>query len=488
MTRQGVAADYATTQSGGALGVLASLLIAISYLVWWGTNDVQANAVTIGLAAAIASLIVVSAVMAATNTGKAWAGLLAVGLWIFLVVSIGGLFAAAAATHTQGLVVTAINVRMVRTGAAVAFYAVAILAVRYRWIILPMAEMTHGDSVFPASPRQAGVLPAVSPLSDGYFISGDQEFRSKWIAAVRSADTAMEIEWMIARAYAETAGVEGLKASRKLLGEALVKRNGKSGETITEVAESRLMRQHAWNVALTVLNASASRSIFLTKVQNQLCVFTLILLGAVAVFSTLGWAAPMAVAGAAAIIFRIRDLTPIGDPSGFNGGARWMALLMTPLTGAVSAVLGLTVVNALANVGVFSTDLAKSLDTIPGINLVTATKPLGALVLGLAVAFGWSARLLDDMLKKLTAALEKQPDEKSPDCAVPKTRDTGAKEEQDGEEGDEDETDEEDATTKPESKPEGGDGVPGRKRMLTVTIAFELPHSLRSKERARSKN
>ena len=144
------------------------------------------------------------------------------------------------------------------------------------------------------------------------------------------------------------------------------------------------------------------------KVQNQLCIFALILISVVGVFSAMGWAVPMMLAAAAAIVFRIRDLTPVGNTKTYDGGARWMALFLTPLIGAASAVLGLIVIAALSYSHILSAEVSQYLKGIPTLRLEPRTYPFGPLVLGLAVAFGWSARLLDDLLKSLTAAVDKQ--------------------------------------------------------------------------------
>lgn len=384
-------------------GLLASLLAACVYLGWWLTNGSHSNSLTIMLAAVLGSLVIVSALHLATS--GAVVHLLAVGLWTFLALSVGGLAAAATATRTDILVVNTITIRMVLTAAAVSGYAVAILGVRYAWILRPMAQVTAGSAVFPDAP--SAEYPPVSPLSDGYFLHERQVAQSKWIRSIQalsgSPDKARH-EWMLVEAYDAVATEAGRAISAEVLGNEIAGKK-MAGTTGTDAA---LIRQHALLVAIHQSDVTAGRSIFLMKVQNQLCVFALILLGVVGVFSALGWAVPMLLAAAASILFRMRDLAPVGKTTSYDGGARWMALFLTPLTGAVSAVLGLTVISALADVHILSAEVSKYLENIPELRLDARSYTFGPLVLALAVAFGWSARLLDDLLKSLTAAVDKQ--------------------------------------------------------------------------------
>ncbi|MEO7588907.1 MAG: hypothetical protein ABIS84_12865 [Arachnia sp.] len=382
---------------------MASLLAACVYLVWWLANGSQTNSLTIMLAAVLGSLVVVSVLHMATS--GAAVRLLAVGLWIFLALSVGGLAAAATATRTDILVVNMITIRMVLSAAAVSSYAVAILGVRYAWILRPMAQVTAGSTVFPDAPSDE--YPPVSPLSDGYFLHERQVAQSKWISSIQalsgSPDKARH-EWMLVEAYDAVATEAGRAISAEVLGNEIAG-NKTAGTTETDPA---LIRQHALLVAIHQSDVAAGRSIFLMKVQNQLCIFALILLSVVGVFSALGWAVPMLLAAAASILFRMRDLAPVGKTTSYDGGARWMALFLTPLTGAVSAVLGLTVISALADVHILSAEVSKYLENIPELRLDARSYTFGPLVLALAVAFGWSARLLDDLLKSLTAAVDKQ--------------------------------------------------------------------------------
>ncbi|MDO5745993.1 MAG: hypothetical protein Q4P23_16180, partial [Micrococcaceae bacterium] len=393
---------------GAFLGFLAALLLAGSYVWWWLRNDGQPNAVTICLAMAIASLITVHIFLALTKLASV--RLLAAGLWIFLTVSLGGLVAAAVLNQTQALVVNALNLRMVLTGAGVALYAVGILGVRYWWIILPMSEMARASVQFPELPLAKDSNTEVSLLTDGYFVTEDLKAQSTWITSIknRAQGTAAD-EWMLARAHVAADEQGGLKASGEAIAAAF---SGNKGWEMTG-AEKRTLRQHALVVALNAPDTASANNIFLMKVQNQLCVFAMILLAATAAFSSLGWTAPMGVAAIAAVVFRMRDLTPMGKPGSYDGGARWMALFMTPLTGAVSAVLGLIVLSALAHAGIFSTKLATDLELPSKIELTVLSFEFTPLMLGLAVAFGWSAKLLDSMLKTLTETVEQKGDDKA---------------------------------------------------------------------------
>ncbi|HMQ65011.1 MAG TPA: hypothetical protein PJ992_01880 [Arachnia sp.] len=89
------------------------------------------------------------------------------------------------------------------------------------------------------------------------------------------------------------------------------------------------------------------------KVQNQLLALIFILLTLVLAFGVLGWGMPILVGALTALLVRIRDLSPKGDGNNIDGGPRWMALLLTPLVGAASAMLGLIAATALVQLKVF---------------------------------------------------------------------------------------------------------------------------------------
>lgn len=328
--------------------------------------------------------------------------LIAVGLWTFVVVSLGG-FGAVSAANTPLLTVTPISIRVVATAAFVAVYAVAVLWVRHRWILRPSAQLAVGSTTFPDGPGLA--YPPVSLFSDGYFLHEYQVSKSNWIQAIKdTADDPAKLRFEAERAYAEAEGIKSLKSSREALEGML------SG---SKEMDSDQTRHHALVIAMRAPDFWTTTHIYIGKVQNQLLVFTFLLLGAAAVFGVLGWGLPMAFGAAAAIVFRIRALTPLGDKKSFDGGARWMALFSTPLTGAVSAVLGLIVLSALRELGIVGDKVVIGISNMGG----PSSDPLifKPLALAFAVAFGWSAKLLDTMLGKLTKSVEGTKDDDK-DC------------------------------------------------------------------------
>jgi hypothetical protein len=285
---------------------------------------------------------------------------------------------------------------MLVNAGVVALYAVAVLAVRQWWIMRPIGTWMIAADNFPKTPGDWDVS-GVSPGSDGYFGRERQIAHLKWLEDILTADNERKVRFEAARAYVEAADMDGLDDERSALRSMLLDPGKWDPERV---------RHNARVIALTVPERRVAASIFLTKVQNQLCVFTFVLLGAVAFLGALGWAAPMGLAAVAAIVFRIREIAPLGAPKKFDGGPRWMALFMTPLTGAVSAVLGLTAVAALAHLKIFSDSLNAELTQVPGVGLNLEAPTFSPVVLGLAIAFGWSAKLLDTMLGKVTDALD----------------------------------------------------------------------------------
>lgn len=319
--------------------------------------------------------------------------LLAVGLWTFVVLSVGGLGAVYVA-DTPLLAVTALNIRVVATAAFVALYAMAVLWVRHRWILQPSAQLAVGSTLFPGGPKETD--PPVSLFSDGYFLHEYQVSKSNRINAIRNAaDDSEELRLEAVRSFVEAEGIGSLKTSQDALKGMLFG---------SQRMDSELVRHHALVIAMAAPDLRTCTVIYIGKVQNQLFVFTFLLLAAAAVFGVLGWGLPMAFGAAAAIVFRIRDLTPLGDKKSFDGGARWMALFSTPLTGAVSAVLGLMILGALAEMEILGTAVSGAITSMEvPLSDPLAFKPIS---LAFAIAFGWSAKLLDSMLGKLTHAVE----------------------------------------------------------------------------------
>ncbi|MGD8216438.1 hypothetical protein [Aestuariimicrobium sp. Y1814] len=383
----------------GFLGSLPSIVLAAAFALWLVRHPSGANAVTLALGSAIALLVITHLVLMSRTSGTApgrgqvFAQLLLVWLWTFLAVALGGLLMVAVHTGTGTLLVSTLNVRMLLVGAVVAGYVVLVLAVRYRWILVPSMELATGAVTFPLAPED---YPTISLLSDGYFLHQYLAERAKWLDDITSAPDA-ELAFQTTRAIAAANGNTSLDTARKALEGSL-----DGSVTLTPARARQLMQQ----VALTTLGEERRRFIFLMKFQNQLCVWAFILLAAVAVFGAFGWAGPMGVAAVAAIIFRIRDATPSGDPKVYDGGPRWMALLLTPLVGAVSAVLGLLVITALTALDLFSDTVKTALGSLPGFTLDPQPPPFSGFVLGAAIAFGWSAKLLDNLLKKLTDTVE----------------------------------------------------------------------------------
>lgn len=322
--------------------------------------------------------------------------LLALGVWIFVGVAGGGLLAAASiATGDAPAAVDQLDLRMILTGAVVALYAVLVLLVRRWWIVEPIGRMFVGlEPLY----DPARVPARVTVGASGYFTDELERARLLRLGAIGAGKERQGLSFEATLAYVEAFQDKDLVASRDAL----------AGQ-LTGAAQwnDELVRHHA---RVIVLNGPGEQSfLYLAKVQNQLLVFTFLLLAAVAAFSALGWAAPMAVAATAAIVFRIRNLLPLGNPLDFDGGSRWMALFLTPLTGAVSAVLGLNVLSALAEADMLSAALATDLH-VAGFGLTAEPPHFDGLQLGIAIAFGWSAKLLDTMLGKLTDIVEKQKD------------------------------------------------------------------------------
>ncbi len=308
--------------------------------------------------------------------------LVAMGLAIFLGIALAGLAAGAAVFADE-----AISTQVVLTAGAVSLYVMLIMYVRNAWILVPTATLVGVSGRLTDLPPD---IPRVPLWSDGFLVRERQGARIARLAEVRDADdTALDA--VRVRAYRSAKDIDDLKEQRTVLAKPV------------SAATRRAIRSAALDVAVVVTNKSAGTYILLVKVQNQLLVLALLLLAAVATFGIVGWALPMIFGAVGALIARVRTLTPQGDPAKVDGGPRWMALLLTPLVGAVSSVVGLVLIKALEEFGVLSDDLAKVVP-VPSFDGMTPYFPIATLAI--AAAFGWTARLLDALMAKVTALVD----------------------------------------------------------------------------------
>ncbi|MGO1544464.1 MAG: hypothetical protein ACTHXA_09005 [Gulosibacter sp.] len=394
-------------RAGTVAGLAAALFGAAGYLWWWMSTQNPINVVTITLGAAFAALIVTQLIRLFVDHGKGAntpLTLVVAGLWIFLICGIAGLAVAGAIIRGDHLVASTFTIRMLFVAAFIAAYAVALFAVRHRWILLPMAQL-HG--IDPKKPDEPDPNPMVSPFAAGYFIEEYRLQRSHFLRQLRLEQGA-DLLKRAGRALSMSESIAGLKAQHEELAGLLVEATKPPinrwlfvGKRRT-VPSGQRIRQLSASLYEAANGQSKSRDVFLMKVQNQLAVVALFLLVTVGAFAATGWVVPMALAGVAALIFRIRKLMPEGDPAAYDGGARWMALFITPLLGAVSAVIGLLAIAALVGADVLSDTLGAGLELPEGLGIDSGPQEFGILALGIAIAFGWSARLLDTMLSTLS--------------------------------------------------------------------------------------
>lgn len=388
--------------AGRFTGLALALLAAVVFWLWWVGNGIQPNALSSGIGAALAALVIVHAVLLAIREGsRAPVALAAIGLWIFLGVAAGGLLLAATAAGDDVLRPTPLNLRMVFVAVFVAVYAVLVVAVRHWWIVLPVAHLVDGFGE-PAGGRRGGGGDADGDdgarpglLTDGYFMRERRAALARRLEGVDAEDP-VRLRLEATAAYALARDDAGLTEAKASLRAGLTEAPPAGSGFAQLVFPTRAVLVH-------VHGRGTGSAIYLWKVQNQLFACAVILLGAVAFFGAHGWAAPMSVAAVAAIIVRVRSLVPLGDPGAYDGGARWMTLFMTPLVGAVSAVIGLTLIAALSELELLNEDLPEVIGLSSGVWLGTEAPAFGVLALGLAAAFGWSAKMLDTMLATLTA-------------------------------------------------------------------------------------
>lgn len=311
--------------------------------------------------------------------------LVATGLASFLGIAIAGLAAGTAIFQDQATMST----QVVLTAGVVASYLMLVLYVREAWILVPAATLlgVSGQLLVDPPPR----IPSVPLWSDGFFVRERQRARVARLKEVQNAD-AMTLDSVRVRAYRDAQGIDELKQQQEVL-----------AKPVADAARETI-RSAALDVAVVASNRSSVQYILLMKVQNQLLVLIFLLLAAVATFGVLGWALPMLFGAIGALIVRVRKLTPLGDPTKIDGGARWMVLLLTPLVGAVSSVIGLVLIRALEEFEVLSDDIAKVV-RIPAFDGAVAYFPVATLAV--AAAFGWTARLLDALMSKVTTLVDK---------------------------------------------------------------------------------
>lgn len=232
---------------------------------------------------------------------------------------------------------------------------------------------------------------------------------------------------------ATTSGNEAVKADHEALSKLIAKLECAKKTAARSFDSTACMDRirRLTTIMFVAVSSPSPRFVYLMKVQNQLAIVALVLLVAVGALSATGWIVPMMLAAIAALIFRIRNLMPVGDPEKYDGGARWMALFITPLLGAVSAVICLYTVAALAQAELLSDTLGAKLGLPDGLGIETSPQHFSVLALGIAIAFGWSARLLDTMLAKLSDSVakveEKKADAAAKDVPVAKAKAEAAK-------------------------------------------------------------
>lgn len=401
------------------LGVAMSVLGLAAYLWWWLIQGSSPNAITITLGLAFLALIVAHVTQIQTSD-TARVTLIATWLWIFLGASILGLMYVASLIRGDRLVSSTLTTQILLIAAGLATYAVVILAVRYRWILRPSAQLYWAHALFP-SELNPDDYPHVSPFADGYFIHENRLALTRRLKRIREA-TGEELSSEANQILATTKNYTSVQTERDSLKALLATLEGPSADpkrilTETEKALCEKRVRHL-SSALTIatVDGPSTQTLYLLKVQNQLTVFAFVLLVAVAALAATGWLVPMGLAAISALVFRIRTLAPIGEPETYDGGARWMALFITPLIGAVSAVIGLYAVAALAQADLLSETLGAKLALPDGLGVETSPQHFSVLALGIAIAFGWSARLLDSMLETLTSRVSSsgEPNPKTP--------------------------------------------------------------------------
>jgi len=388
------------TRAGRFTGLALAMLATVMFCFWWAFNDVRPNALSFGIGGALVALITVHAVLLATRAqSSVVAPLVATGLWIFAAVAVGGLLLAATAAGDDDLRPTPLNLRMVSVAAFIAAYAVLVVAVRYWWIVRPVAQLVD-EVTTPVEGETDGDVPGAGLWASAYFIRERRAALARRLEGVDAEDT-VRLAVEATSAYAVARGDTRLADSWKALEGAL------SGAPGAAISPAR-MAFHTRAILLDLHDRRMASALYLWKVQNQLFVCVVILLGAVAFFGIQGWGAPMSVAAVAAVVVRVRSLAPLGDPGKYDGGARWMTLFMTPLVGAVSAVIGLALISALSALKLFNEDLPEVIGLSSGVWVGAEAPAFGVLALGFAAAFGWSARMLDTMLAALTARVAKE--------------------------------------------------------------------------------
>jgi hypothetical protein len=319
--------------------------------------------------------------------------LLATGLASFLAVALAGL-----ATGSAVFVGKPISTQVLLTAGGVALYLMLVMYVRNAWILVPAASLVNASGRLSEPPAET---PHVSLWNDGFLVTERQNARVARLDEVQEG----ELDAVRVRAYREALafevpknGTDEFKSQKEVLAKST---NPKSSDAI---------RSAALDVAMVGSYRSSSRYILLMKVQNQLLVLILLLLAVVAAFGILGWALPMLFGAVAALIIRVRALTPLGDPKKINGGPRWMVLFLTPLVGAVSAVIGLVLIKALEDFEILSDTITKALP-VPAFDGTIPYFPASALAV--AAALGWTAKLLDALMANVTALVDTKDDDPS---------------------------------------------------------------------------
>ena len=310
--------------------------------------------------------------------------------WCFSAIVLAGLASSLATSRptsaTSPLGMDPIMTRATITAAVVSLYLTGMVLIRHYWIFIPMLH---------AISEPDGAITRLKLLDNGFLFQAYGALLRHRLEAVKQ-DDGPELVAECARVYAEAAASSSLsKKFETQLNELVLLLD--SSEPFNAAKARTICR-----TILTYEYQPTSKTIVLTKIQNQLFIFAMMLLAVATTFGILGWGAPMLVGASAAIIARASSLSPLGAPENLDGGPRWMALLVTPLIGAVASVIGLLVISGCKALNIFSTELKAALPTVPDLGLSREDYYFAPSALVLAAAFGWSSKLLDGLLRKVT--------------------------------------------------------------------------------------
>lgn len=310
--------------------------------------------------------------------------------WCFTAIILAGLASSLATPQPLSaispLAMDPIMTRATITAAVVSLYFAGMVLIRHYWILDPMLH---------AISEPDGAVTRLKLLDNGFLFQTYGALLRHRLDAVEQ-DNGPELMTECARVYAEAAASSSL--SKKLEPQLNELRPLLDSSKPFDAAKARAICR----TILIYEYQPTSKTIVLTKIQNQLFIFAIMLLAVATTFGILGWGAPMLVGASAAIIARASSLSPLGSPENLDGGPRWMALLVTPLIGAVASVIGLLAISGCIALKIFSTELTAALPTVPDLGLSREDYEFAPSALVLAAAFGWSSKLLDKLLNNIT--------------------------------------------------------------------------------------